>query len=139
MGSLNEKIYARIVNFSKKGDSLLKQGSIKEAIFEYVQALRLLPKPIHDWEAATWLFTAIGDAYWAIKDYKRAYEAFQSALRSPGGIGNAFVHLRMGQLHYELGNRTKAKDDLLRAYMAAGKEIFEGEDQKYFQAIVDVI
>ena len=139
MKTLNEDTHSQIVALSKTGDTLLEQGHVKEAIAEYVHALSLLPEPIHEWEAATWLFTAIGDAYWEIHDYKRAYKALHSALRSPEGIGNPFVHLRMGQVEYELGNREKAVDDLLRAYMGADKEIFEGEDPKYFKAIEGLI
>jgi tetratricopeptide (TPR) repeat protein len=137
--TLDDDTHSRIVALSKEGDSMLEQGHVKEAIAKYVDALRLLPKPAHEWEAATWLFTAIGDAYWKIKDYERAYKALHSALRSPGGIGNPFIHLRMGQVQYELGNREKAVDELLRAYMGDGKEIFAGEDPKYFEAIAHLI
>lgn len=139
MKNLDEDIHSKILVLSREGDNLLEQGQVKEAIVEYVHALSLLPKPIHEWEAATWLFTAIGDAYWSIRDYERAYKALHSALRSPEGIGNPFIHLRMGQVQYELGNREKAADELLRAYMGADKEIFEGEDPKYFQLIEDLI
>ena len=139
MKSLDDDTHAQIVVLSNRGDALLAEGQVKEAIVEYVLALSLLPEAKHEWEAATWLFAAIGDAYWSIQDYARAGKAFHSALRSPGGIGNPFIHLRVGQIHYELGNRERAVDELLRAYMGAGKEIFEREEAKYFQAIEDVL
>jgi tetratricopeptide (TPR) repeat protein len=139
MKTLDEDIHYQIVALSKRGDSLLEQGRTKDAIAEYVRALSLLPKPAHEWDAATWLFAAIGDAYWKIQDHERAHRALQSAFLSPGGIGNPFIHLRMGQVQYELGNHEKAVDELLRAYMGAGEEIFEGEESKYFQAIGNFI
>ena len=46
-------------------------------------------------------------------------------------IGNPFLHLRLGQCHFELGNLDGAADELARAYMSAGDEIFVGAD-KYF-------
>jgi len=139
MSDLDPGTYARVQSFSRQGDALLEQGRTKEAIDTYVQALSLLPDPIHSWEAATWLFAAIGDTYWKIQDYERANKALDSALRSPGGIGNPFVHLRMGQVQYELGDRESATDELLRAYMGAGTPIFDGEDLRYLQLIAHLI
>ena len=139
MESLDENIYSEILRLSKKGDSLLEVGLVRDALLEYYMALKLLPSPVFKWEAATWLFTAIGDSYWKLQDYPRAYKAFNSALRSSGGIGNPFIHLRMGQVCFELGDNEKAVNDLMRPYMGAGEEIFEGDDPKYFQAIAELI
>jgi hypothetical protein len=46
-------------------------------------------------------------------------------------IGNAFLHLRLGQSQFELGSLDRAADELARAYMAAGREIFDSDDEKY--------
>jgi hypothetical protein len=46
---------------------------------------------------------------------------------------NGFVHLRLGEDLFELKQKEKALDHLLRAYMLEGKEIFDGEDEKYFE------
>lgn len=139
MKSLSDAVYNQIVSLSKRGEQLLSQGHAKEAIVKYEQALKLLPTPIHEWEAATWLFVAIGDAYWLIWDLERSYRAFQSALRCPDGIGNPFIHLRVGQIHLELEQHEAAVDNLLRAYMGADRKIFEGEAPKYFHAIEDLL
>ncbi|SHM03275.1 hypothetical protein SAMN02746009_03838 [Hymenobacter psychrotolerans DSM 18569] len=53
-------------------------------------------------------------------------------MHCPDAIGNPLIHLRLGQVQYEMGNFAKAKDELMRAYMGQGEEIFEGEDEKYF-------
>ena len=136
---LNDDLYKLITGMSKKGDELFDDDYIEQAIEKYKEALQLLPEPIFSWEAATWLFTAIGDAYWALADYENAYEFFENALRSPGGIGNPFIHLRVGQLDYELGNIKKSEDELIRAYMGAGKDIFDSEHPKYFQVIKNIV
>ena len=44
----------------------------------------------------------------------------------------------MGQCYYELGNYGSAKGYLLKAYMVEGKEIFEGEDDKYIKFVAQI-
>jgi hypothetical protein len=46
-------------------------------------------------------------------------------------FGNPFIHLRLGQAQLELGNEERAADELMRAFMGGGHEIFESDDQKY--------
>ncbi len=50
-----------------------------------------------------------------------------------GAIGNPYLHFRLGQSQLELGNTERAADELARAYMGAGKEIFKYDDPKYFE------
>ena len=66
---LDDDIYNQITDLSKKGDELFDNGHVEQAIEVYKKALALVPEPIYDWEASTWLFTAIGDAYWELADY----------------------------------------------------------------------
>ena len=139
MATLDDKTHAEIVALAREGDALVKDGFGREAIRRYVQALDLLPEPFTEWEAATWLFSAIGDAYWLLGNYELAAKAFRSAVHSPGGLGNPFIHLRLGQLEYEFGHTDRAADELMRAYMGGDRKIFEGEDPKYFDVISDLI
>jgi hypothetical protein len=53
-------------------------------------------------------------------------------MRCTGAIGNPFLHLRLGQVQFELGNHARAADELSRSYMGAGSEIFAKDDEKYF-------
>lgn len=138
MATLDDEIHADIVRLSKKGDEAAREGDDQRAVYCYATALKRLPAPPTDWEAATWLLTAIGDVYWAKRDLRRAHKAFYGALQSPGGIGNPYVHLRMGQIRFELGDIERARDELMRAYMGGDREIFEGEDPKYFAAIEEL-
>ncbi len=43
------------------------------------------------------------------------------------------MHLRLGEDLFELEQKDESLDHLLRAYMLEGKEIFDGEDAKYFE------
>ena len=104
-----------------------------------VEAFALLPPPFDRWEAATWILTAIGDALFQKGEYERARESLQEAMRCPGAIGNPFIHLRLGQTQFELHNLGRAKDELARAYMGGGDEIFEAEDRKYHHFIKEIL
>ena len=52
-------------------------------------------------------------------------------MHCPGAIGNPFIHMRLGQSQFELGNMDRAADELARAYLQEGLAIFEDEDPKY--------
>lgn len=138
-GELDNVIYEEVTYLSRLGDDYLDNGDTELALESYKKALELLPDPKSNWEAATWLYVAIGDTYWETKQYEKAYDGFYAALTCPGGIGNPFIHLRMGQLQTEFGNSEKARDELIRAYMGAGDDIFKDQNPKYLAQISDLI
>jgi len=119
----------------QEGDVLADQALLGEAVSKYEEALGLLPMPISQWEASTWILTAIGDACFHMKDYQKAVRSLLDAMNCPGALGNPFIHLRLGQVQLELGNDILAKDELARAYMGGGKEVFHEEDPKYFELV----
>jgi len=132
MAKLSNEIHKRIQALWKKGDSLADEGQYSAALEQYWAAWDLLPEPQSDWEAATWILAAIGDANFLGGDYVAGRDNLSFAMRCPDAIGNPFLHLRLGQCQFELGNLDRAADELTRAYMGAGSDIFEGED-KYFE------
>lgn len=132
---LPDGIHNRIVRLSKEGDSFSEQGKYREAIELYIKALRLVPEPITNWEASTWLLVAIGDANFLSKNYEQAKNALSDAMHCPGAIGNPFIHMRLGQAQFELGNLGRAADELSRAYIQEGKHIFRNEDPKYLKFV----
>jgi tetratricopeptide (TPR) repeat protein len=136
---LSDATYAEVTRLSAAGDTLAKKGEHYLAIETYVEALELLPEPKTQWEAATWLLVAIGDANYLGGHYEQARSALADAMHCPGAIGNPFIHLRLGQVQFELGNRERAADELARAYMGAGTGIFEDEDPKYFDFLKTVL
>jgi tetratricopeptide (TPR) repeat protein len=131
MPELSHQVYERIQAICKKGDALAEKGQYPGALQQYWTAWSLLSEPQTDWEAATWILAAIGDANFLSGDYDAGKDNLSLAMQCPDAIGNPFLHLRLGQCQYELGNLDQAADELARAYMGAGSDIFEGAD-KYF-------
>jgi hypothetical protein len=87
-------------------------------------------------QAATALLTGAANALFMLGCHADAREAFREGIICPDGIGNAFIHLRLGQVAVELGDSDRAKDELARAYMGGGDEIFANEDPKYWILLV---
>lgn len=85
-------VHARLLEHARAGDALCERGAYADAAAEYNDAWRLLPSPKHEWDAATWLLVAIGDAYFRGRVLTSARKAFEYATRCPGGLGNPFVH-----------------------------------------------
>lgn len=133
--TLPDSVSEQIKSLCEQGDDYAKLRRYEEAVERYNEALDLIPQPIQIWEAATWILGALGDVCFMKGDYKSGLESLLDAMKCPGGIGNPFLHLRLGQVQFELGNEILAADELARAYMGGGKEIFEGEEPKYFSLV----
>ena len=131
MAELDDTTHEQIQSLCADGDELAKNGKFPAALKKYWAAWDLLPEPQTEWDAATWILAAIGDACFLSGDFVAGRDNLSLAMRCPDAIGNPFIHLRLGQCQFELGNLDLAADELARAYMAAGDEIFEGAD-KYF-------
>ena len=131
--ALDDALHARIVQLTDAGNRLCEEdGDLRAALVPYREALALLPPPAERWEAASWILAALGDCHFLLGEYERAHEMLTRALRVPGALGTGFIHLRLGQVQLELGNAARAADELARAYMAEGRELFEDEDPKYY-------
>ncbi|PZU79343.1 MAG: hypothetical protein DI530_08875 [Sphingomonas sp.] len=124
-------LHERIEALAAEGDALAAEARYEEAIGVYDRALALVPEPKHDWEASTWLLAAIGDAAFLGGRFDTARKALDHAMTCPGAVGNPFLHLRRGEVALEQGDEDVAVDELMRAYMAEGREIFAQEDAKY--------
>lgn len=125
--------YDQVTKLSAEGDRLAEANAYEEAIQKYNDAWQLIPEPKNDWEASTWLLTAIGDACFQACFFTSGTEAFEYALKCPAGFGNPFIHLRLGQCKFEKEDFTSAAEHLARAYMLEGKNIFAEDSPKYFE------
>jgi tetratricopeptide (TPR) repeat protein len=132
MAELDDDVHERIEDLCKKGDALAENERYAAALKKYWEAWDFLPEPRTEWEAATWILAAIGDACFLSADYTAGRDNLTTAMHCPDAIGNPFLHMRLGQCQFELGNFDGAADELTRAYMAEGDEIFADEDPKYF-------
>lgn len=129
--NLPDLLYSKITSLCKQGDELVKGENFKEAKSRYIEALKLLPDSPNDWEAATWIYVAIGDIYFRISNFEKCFMCFYNAVQCPTGLGNPYIHLRLGQMYFEQENYDKSADELTRAYMGAGIDIFIDDDPKY--------
>jgi tetratricopeptide (TPR) repeat protein len=130
---MDEQTADRIDLLCEEGDNLASEENYSGALEKYWQAFDLVPDPKTDWEASTWILAAIGDSNFLGGDYQAGVDNLSSVMHCPGAIGNPFIHLRLGQCQFEVGNLTRAADELTRAYAIAGDEIFENDDPKYFE------
>jgi tetratricopeptide (TPR) repeat protein len=129
---LSDAVDAEVKRLCALGDRHAKAGKYPAALTEYWKAFDLLPEPKTDWCAATRILAAIGDANFLGRDFTAGRDNLANAMHCPDAIGNPFLHLRLGQCRYELGEHDRAADELTRALMVAGEEIFAAEDPKYF-------
>ena len=139
MSTLSDKLYNSIMADMDNGDSAMEAESYDTAVAFYQQALDKIPEEKHDWEISLHVYTALGDAYFMMRDFENAIYSYNQALQCPDGTVNGYVWLGIGQAFFEIGEIDKAKNALLSAYMLEGEEIFEGGNQEYFQLIEDVV
>ncbi|WP_229117859.1 tetratricopeptide repeat protein [Enemella evansiae] len=116
---------------AEAGTDLLDEEDWDGALARFRAGLALIPEPKREWEASTWLNASIGDAHFFAGRYAEARDAFYEASQCPGGLGNPYVQLRLGETELELGHTDAAANALIGAYMQEGREIFEDEDPKY--------
>lgn len=137
---LDEAIYDRVAELSERGNVLMRRKRYADAISTFEEGLELLPAPKEQWEAWTWLSASIGDACYLQSDYDKAGRWFNEALKGPDGLGNPFLHLRLGQIARRRGDESRAVDELLRAYMGDGEQVFDGSvsDLVFLRSKVDL-
>ena len=138
MESLPNDIQDSIDSLCEKGDDLCESGNFISAIKCYWEAWDLLPEPKVEWEASTWILAALGDAHFQNEDFEAGRNNLSMAMHCPNAIGNPFVHLRLGQCLFELGQQELAANELMRAYMADGPRVFGDEDTKYIEFLKSV-
>ena len=131
MAELDDATFELVKRFSAEGDALAAAGDYGEAIHAYDRAWALLPEPKSQWTAATWILAAIADAGFLGGFLRSARCALDYVMLCPDAMGNPFLHLRRGEVLFEQENYDAAADDLMRAYMGGGPELFAEETAKY--------
>lgn len=128
---LDDATFEKIDTFADEGEKLLDEGKFAEAAEKFEAAFKLVPQPFQDWEISIWLLTALGESYFLADNFEKAKEIFTKALECPDATDSPPIHLRLGQVEFELDNKEVAAELLLRAYEAEGEELFDDEDEKY--------
>jgi len=136
---LPDLVFGNVKAKAESGAQRIAEGKFREAYELLVEAIGLLPEPKSRWNAMGWLLVALGENAIQAGNYEAAARPLQDAMWCPGTIGNPWVHFRLGQVFFELDNEERATQELARAYMGAGQEIFEGHDPKYFELVKSVL
>lgn len=133
MPQLSDEMQDEIDRLCARGDEHADLNRFPDALALYWEAWDLLPEPKIDWDAATWILAAVGDANFLGRDYEAGCDNLSTVMHCPGGIGIPFLHMRLGQCQYELGDHERAIDELTRAFMGGGADLFDDEDPKYVE------
>lgn len=136
---IDPALYTEITTLTSAGDALMESESYEAAREKFEAALALVPAPKGNWEAGIWLYIALGDSYIMEKRYKYALDNYTEAYKSGELYNNPYINMRLGQTLFELGDEAKAKEFFLLTYRLEGASIFEDEDPKYFQLIIDEV
>ena len=131
MPPISTELQAEIDRLCALGDTHADRDRFPDALGLYWQAWDLLPEPKIDCEAATWILAAVGDANFLGRDYEAGVDNLSTVMHCPGGIGIPFLHMRLGQCQFELGDYARAIDELNRAFVGGGEDLFDDEDPKY--------
>jgi tetratricopeptide (TPR) repeat protein len=132
---LPRETLSQIQQLCDSGDECANQEQISEAFDYYWEAWDLLPEPQYEWDCSMVILGSIGDLNFACEDYEAGRDNLIEALKCAGALGNPFLHLRLGQCHFELNEMDKANVELRKAYNEGGAEIFEDEESKFFELV----
>lgn len=130
---LSESLHREVRQLGELADSLIEQERYENAIAKFEEAKDLLPEPKTQWDAFSWLMAGIGDAYFLSQQWEKAKEHFLESAQDVESLSNPFIQIRLGQCFFELDDRPKALDHLMRAYMMEGLDIFEEEPKHYYE------
>lgn len=134
-----QRLTQKIRQLCAEGYQRYDSCDYQAALRLFYQAWLVLPKPQTEWAEAGWVLTAIGDSYFRLGRYQPGCEALSSALCCPDMEQAPFAYIRLGQCLWELGGEEEGRTALMRAYQLAQMNIFEGENEKYRQAISDLL
>ena len=132
---VSEQLQSELGEIAEEGNKYFDNNEYDKALEIWKRALDLIPEPKKRISETVWFLTSIGDIYFLQGKYEEAFDNFEDARNnlSGEGINNPFILLRLGQSAFELEKKELATENLLRAYMLEGKEIFEEDDKKYFE------
>lgn len=135
MSKLDPELFRQIRSLCEHAGNLVQMGEDEFALSKYYEALTLVPDPKSDHSISTFIYTAIGEQYFRMKDYGEAGKCFFKAYNCPGGEEIGQINFRVGQCLEECGERKKAQDFLCQAYLLGGEELFVGANPKYYKII----
>jgi hypothetical protein len=115
-----------------EGEEFADAEEDRKALIKFQTAWDALPEPRDEQEPAIRILAAIADAQFFLCEWDACREAVQHAFRCGAALDNTFLHLRLGQSLYELGDEVEASNWLVPVYIAEGREPFS-ENPKYLE------
>lgn len=128
-----------VISLCTKGYERYNREEYTEALRLFYQAWITLPEPRNHCDDAEIVLCAIGDSYFRMSKNKLAIEVLRSALDCKQTESRELVELRLGQCLLNSGQTIQAKTYLQRTYRRSGKRLFICEDNKYLDAISELI
>ena len=132
---LEDAVYAQLTERTERGNHCYDAEQYEEAVVIWISALKLLPEPKSQWEAALWLHASIADSQFHLGNFAEARASSFDALNCPGSLDNPLVLLRLGEASFELGLQGDALEYLTRAYLLEGAQLFDGENPAYLNLL----
>lgn len=121
-----------------KADKLWDKGKYEEAEELYLQGLEKIDDlegdDVEDYYRNA--YGGLGDCCFRRKEYENAKNYFMDAYNYD--YSNPYINMRIGECYVFLDDEEKAKEYLLRAYMMAGEDVFEG-NEPFLDIIKDLI
>jgi tetratricopeptide (TPR) repeat protein len=148
---LPEDLNQQVMNLSKEGGRFQMGHKNLKAVDSFIKAYELLPAPKDQWNFTSALLRNIAENYYlkaffdcktkeeSKKYYHLSLKYFEEYMKNPTQVGLAINHSKIGRIWYELGDFENAKEELVRAYMAEGKEWFDDLDSKYYELIKPIV
>lgn len=125
-----------IETMMEKADKKLDYGDYKKAQSLYEKALNLLPEPQNAQEEYIEIMGAIGDTLLFQGKNNAALKLYNNLMKLPKALDNAFLHLRRGQVYCGMDKMDLAEEDLKKALDLGGEEIFDDEQEEYYQIAI---
>ncbi len=138
MHKLPSEISEKIKSLCADAYQAYDEGDYQKALRLFYQGWVQLPKPQTGFREAGWLLVGIGDSYYQLKQYTPGCEALRSADHCPEATDNPFIHLRLGQCLYNIGEKPSARSHLQKAYRLGGAKLFAKEPDHYLACIKDL-
>jgi tetratricopeptide (TPR) repeat protein len=130
--ALPQTVAGRVEQLCSEGDAFVTSARYDAAVLRYTTAFRLMPRPQDRWTTTPRIFASIIDACFGKGDFVTAREAVMAALECPGVDTNPALRLKLGEILYEQGQFSAAREQLKYALEHGGREVFEDEDEKYW-------
>ncbi|HEY3805219.1 MAG TPA: hypothetical protein VGL61_21565 [Kofleriaceae bacterium] len=139
--------YDELCECLSSAESAMFDQRFEDAAAHYRRALALNPKD-HDVDPF-WLRMSLGESSFRRDAWRDAMDAYGRAFAEDreAAVGNPLFHLRVGQCLFQLAwpearletGPSTAIDNLARALICGGIEMFDDEDAQYLAAIVDIL